>query len=65
MSAGSLLKLSMFHAHLKMHVLLPRDLLYALHYAYPYLLVYISLTSLGLLFVIALGFPSILFAVFI
>lgn len=34
MSAGSLLKLSMFHAHLKMDVLLPQDLLYALHYSY-------------------------------
>lgn len=65
MSAGNLLKLSKFHAYLKMDVLLPQDLFYALHYAYHYLLVYISLTSWGLLLAIALGFPSILFAVFI
>lgn len=65
MSAGSLLKLGMFHAYLKMDVLLPQDLFYALHYAYQYLLVYISVTSLGLLLAVGLGFPNILFAVFI
>lgn len=65
MSAGSLLKLGMFHACVKMDALLLQDLFYAQHHAYQCLLVYISLTSLGLLLAISLGFPSILFAVFI
>lgn len=63
MSSGNLLKLGKFHAYLKIDVLLPQDFFSALHYTY--LLVEISFTFLVLLLVIALGFSSILFTVFI
>lgn len=42
MSAGSLLKLGMFHACVKMDAVLLQDLFYAQHHAYQCLLVYIS-----------------------